>query len=61
MKRDESVYLHHILDAISKVELYLQGIDEEAFFQQGMIQDAVVRQIEIIGEATKRISHHKMA
>lgn len=56
MKRDQSVYLHHILDAIAKVELYIQGLDEESFFQQSLIQDAVVRQIEIIGEASKRIS-----
>lgn len=28
MKRDESVYLRHILDAIIKTEEYLQGLDE---------------------------------
>src|ERR671924_370489 len=55
MKLDESVYLRHILDAIAKVETYLQGIDEPAFNQNTLIQDGVIRQVEIIGEAAKHI------
>lgn len=57
MKRDDSVYLQHILDAIAKTEVYLQGVDEAAFNQNTLIQDGVIRQIEIIGEATRRLSH----
>jgi uncharacterized protein with HEPN domain len=56
MKRDESVYLRHILDAIGRVERYLIGVDEAAFGRNTMVQDAVIRQIEIIGEASKRVS-----
>jgi len=56
MKRDQSVYLQHVLDAVGKVESYLKGIDEAAFDQSTLIQDGVIRQIEIIGEATKRLS-----
>jgi uncharacterized protein with HEPN domain len=56
MPRDDSVYLRHILDAIAKVEGYLQGIDYQAFSQQSLIQDGVIRQTEIIGEAVRRIS-----
>ena len=56
MNRDESVYLQHILDAIAKAESYLEGIDEGEFFRNSLIQDGVIRQIEIIGEATKRLS-----
>src|SRR3989442_15767589 len=55
MRRDESVYLHHILDAIDKIEAYLEGIDETAFSQQSLVQDGVIRQLEIIGEAVKRV------
>jgi uncharacterized protein with HEPN domain len=58
MKRDESVYLRHILDAISKIESYLQGITETAFSEQSLIQDGVIRQLEIIGEAVKRVPDH---
>jgi len=56
MKRDESVYLQHILDAIAKIETYLQGLDEETFYKQTLVQDGVIRQLQIIGEAAKRLS-----
>ena len=56
MQHDESVYLRHILDSIARIEQYLQGVDEAAFQQQEMVQDAVIRQLEIIGEAVKRLS-----
>jgi len=56
MERDDSVYLRHILDAISRIEEYLHGIDEETFYQHYLVQDGVIRQLEIIGEATKRLS-----
>ncbi len=56
MKRDDSIYLQHILDAIARVEAYLSGKDEATFKREPLLQDGVIRQIEIIGEATKRIS-----
>ena len=54
MKRDQ-VYLRHILDAITKIESYV-AVGKNAFMTTSHWQDAVVRQLEIIGEATKRIS-----
>ena len=56
MKLDESVYIQHILDAITRIEEYLQGIEEDTFRQNYLIQDGVIRQIEIIGEAAKHLS-----
>jgi uncharacterized protein with HEPN domain len=56
MKTDQSAFLNHILDAIKKIEKYMQGIDEEAFKKNDLVQDGVIRQIEIIGEAVKRLS-----
>jgi len=56
MKRDETVYLQHIVDAIVRLEEYLSGIDEEMFYEQFLVQDGVIRQLEIIGEAVKRLS-----
>lgn len=54
MKKD-SVYVRHILDAIDKIEQYIQiGYDD--FMLQSHWQDAVIRQLEIVGEATKRLS-----
>ncbi|MCX7792288.1 MAG: DUF86 domain-containing protein [Chloroflexaceae bacterium] len=56
MPRDDTVYLRHVLDAIIKIETYLTGIEESTFQSQSLIQDGVIRQLEIIGEAVKRIS-----
>ena len=41
MKRDDRVYLQHVLDAISTIEIYLTGVDESAFWAQRLIQDGV--------------------
>ena len=56
MKRDDTVYLHHILDAIESIEDYTRGMSENEFLSNSMAHDAVVRQIEIIGEAARNIS-----
>ena len=53
MKKPNDVdRLNHILDAIAKIEKYLQSFDLEKFRSDGLTIDAVVRNIEIIGEAT---------
>ena len=56
MKRDDTVYLHHILDAIGLIEEYTKGMTENEFLSNSMAHDAVIRQIEIIGEAAPNIS-----
>lgn len=55
-ERDDSVYLRHILEAIGAVGEYLTGIDYEQFRGKRLLQDGVIRQCEIIGEATKNLS-----
>ncbi|MBC8414491.1 MAG: DUF86 domain-containing protein [Nitrospira sp.] len=54
--KDDSLYLRHILDAILKVEEYT-AVGRETFMSETHWQDAVIRQLEIIGEATKNITH----
>jgi len=54
--RDDTVYLRHILDAIQKIEEYVASMDRAGFYRSSLIQDGVIRQIEIIGEATKHLS-----
>lgn len=56
MKKDDFVYVGHLLDAIAKIEKYLEGVDEKSFLKNSLVQDAAVRQFEIIGEAAKNIS-----
>jgi uncharacterized protein with HEPN domain len=51
----DPVYLQHILDAIAKIERYT-SVERQAFLDQSHWQDATIRQLEIIGEATKRLS-----
>ena len=56
MKKDDSVYLRHILDAVNTVEGYLHNIDEAKFRNTQLLQDGAIRQIEIIGEAVRHVS-----
>ncbi len=56
MKKDDSVYCKHILNSISKIEEYTSGFSGTQFNGNTLVQDAVARQIEIIGEASKQIS-----
>jgi len=58
MKHPERVedYLEHIAEAIDRATSYLQPVpDLEAFQENRQVQDAVVRNIEIIGEAVSKI------
>lgn len=56
MKKDDTVYLRHILDAIKQIETYLENVPEDQFLRTRLVQDAVVRQLEIVGEATRNLS-----
>ncbi|HUV79609.1 MAG TPA: HepT-like ribonuclease domain-containing protein [Candidatus Bathyarchaeia archaeon] len=56
MMKGDTVYLRHILDAISRIEEYTEGVDDEDFMDDNLVQAGVMREIEIIGEATKRLS-----
>ena len=56
MVKDDSLYISHILECIGKIENYVKGMDEEDFFSNELIQDAVIRNFEIIGEATKKLN-----
>ena len=55
--RDDTVYLRHIRDALKKIDGYLDGIEEGRFFKDSLLQDGVIRQLEIVGEAVKRLTN----
>lgn len=55
-KHDDLILLGDILDAIFRVESYTRGITKEQFLENLMMQDAVMHQIEIVGEASNGIS-----
>ncbi len=54
--KDDRPYIDHILEAISKIQKYTEGINREEFEKDSLLQDAVMRNIGIIGEATKKLS-----
>jgi uncharacterized protein with HEPN domain len=56
MKKDDLIYLDHILECFSKVVLYTDGVHYKEFITDEEKQDAVIRKIEVAGEATKRLS-----
>ncbi len=55
MKKDTRTFITHILECIELIEKYTDNKTEEDFFDSIQLQDAVIRRIEIIGEAVKNI------
>jgi len=53
--KNNSLYLNNIKECIENIESYTNG-GEKAFFENKIVQDAVIRNLEIVGEATKRLS-----
>ena len=56
MMKNNAVYLLNILDAIDQIEEYTSDLKKDDFLNNRLVQDAVVRNFEIIGEATKNLS-----
>jgi len=54
--RNDQTYLEHVLDAIDAIEGYINGAAFDEFTGNRMMVDAVVRELEIIGEASSRLS-----
>lgn len=55
MSRELNVYIEDIFTAIDKIQRYTTGMSKEQFRANDLVQDAVVRNLEIIGEASKKI------
>ena len=55
MKRDRRLYLQDIWDSILAIEEYTGDLTEDGFLSNRQAQDAVVRRLEIIGEAVKNL------
>lgn len=56
MNKDDAVLLQHIVEAIDQIDRYTRGMSESEFISRTMVQDAVMRQIQVIGEAATCIS-----
>ena len=55
MKRDMRVYIEDILESIVKIEEYTKVTTKDDFLENTQIQDAILRRLEIMGEAAKNI------
>ena len=55
MKRQPQIFIEHILESIKLIEEYTAGVTKDEFIASVRIQDMVIRRLEIIGEAVKRI------
>ncbi len=55
MSRDPRVYLEDVLESIRRINAYVTGLDEERLAADQLRLDAVVRNLEVIGEAVKRL------
>jgi len=55
MKKDPLVYLEDIVDSSNKIAEYIAGKTQEQFHENVELQDAVIRRLQIVGEAVKRL------
>jgi uncharacterized protein with HEPN domain len=64
--KDDKLYLIHIAECIAKIESYIEGIDLSTFMTQAIVQDAVLRNLQVLAESTQRLSddfklqHHEV-
>lgn len=56
MKKRPEVYLAHMLGAIERIERYTKAMKRASFFDDLKTQDAVIRQLEILGEAAGQVA-----
>jgi uncharacterized protein with HEPN domain len=54
--KDDTIFLRHILDAIDAIGSYTSAASHDEFVSNGMMVDAVMRELEIVGEASRNLS-----
>ncbi len=59
MKKDPAVYIRHIHDCIRRIETYVAE-GRTAFFNDHKTQDAVIRNLEVIGQAVKDLGTDRL-
>jgi len=54
--KDDRLYLIHIKECIERIESYLGDTDKQEFLNLTLLQDAVIRNLQILAESTQRLS-----
>lgn len=52
--KDDSVYIEHMLDCIQRIDEYVEN--EEQFYSSHLVQDAVVRNLQVMAESSRRLA-----
>jgi len=56
MKKSDDVYRRQMVDAVAKIERFAAGLDKDRFLAAEVVQSAVIMQLAVIGELSKRLS-----
>lgn len=56
MKKDNKIFLKHVIESINEIQNHLGNAEKQGFLEDKKMQDAVIRRLEIIGEAVKNLS-----
>jgi len=56
MHKNDLAYTDHILLCIKKIRKFVKSVDKKEFAKSELLQDAIIRNFEVIGEASKKIS-----
>ena len=59
--KDMRVYAAQVLECVERIKRYTEAMDEQVFLADSMVQDAVIRNLEVIGEAARRVSEEYRA
>lgn len=54
--KDDKLYLIHIAECIERIESYVDKMNRESFMASPIVQDAVLRNLQILAESTQRLS-----
>lgn len=54
--KDDRLYLIHISECIGRIESYVCGMKKDEFMESSLVQDAVVRNLQVMAESTQRLS-----
>ena len=54
--KDDTLYTIHIQECIDRIQSYITGIDQDQFMASSLIQDAVLRNLQVLAESTQRLS-----
>jgi uncharacterized protein with HEPN domain len=54
--KDDKLYLIHIIESIDKVQSYTVGMSLASFIEASIVQDAVLRNLQVLAESTQRLS-----